>query len=79
VDFWTVAEKYGLPAAMMLYAITALYIDWVVSGRRYRLVVTQRDRLLKLALSGQRKANTAVDIAGALVGPSEGEPDDDEV
>jgi hypothetical protein len=32
-----------------------------------------------LALSGQRKANTAVDIAGALVGPSEGEPDDDEV
>ena len=78
MDFWTVAEKYGLPAAMLLYAISALYWDWVVSGRRYREVVAQRDRLLRLALSSQRKAHQAVDIVGALVAPREGESDDEE-
>jgi hypothetical protein len=72
VDFWTVAEKYGLPIAMLIFGIWSLYFDWVVSGNRYREVCGQRDRLLRLALSGQRKAWQATDLAAALV-PGAGE------
>jgi hypothetical protein len=67
VDFWTVAERYGLPFAMLLFAVVMLYTDRVVSGKRYREVCDQRDRLLKLALSGQRKAWQAADLGAALV------------
>jgi hypothetical protein len=67
VDFWAVAEKYGLPIAMLMFGVVALYCDWVVSGRRYREVCSQRDRLLRLALSGQRKAWQATDLAATLV------------
>jgi hypothetical protein len=77
VDFWAVAEKYGLPIAMLMFGVIALYYDWVVSGRRYREVCGQRDRLLRLALSGQRKAWQATDLAAALVqGAGEGEAGD---
>ena len=80
MDFWNVAERYGLPFAMLLTATLLLYTDRVVSGRRYRDVCGQRDRLLRLALVGQRKAWLAADLADALVQPREGgsnEPDPD--
>lgn len=77
MDFWAVAEKYGLPIAMLMFGVVSLYCDWVVSGRRYREVCNQRDRLLRLALSGQRKAWQATDLAAALVqGSDEGEAGD---
>lgn len=71
MDFWAVAEQYGLPIAMLMFGIVALYYDWIVSGRRYREVCSQRDRLLRLALSGQRKAWQATDLASALVQSTE--------
>ncbi len=78
MDFWTVAERYGLPVAMLVFAVVMLYTDRVVSGKRYRDVVGQRDRLLKLALSGQRKAWQATDLAAAVVeGAHESEAGDD--
>jgi hypothetical protein len=76
LDFWTVAERYGLPFAMLLLATLLLYTDRVVSGTRYREVCAQRDRLLKLALGGQRKAWQATDLADALVRPSKSESDE---
>lgn len=76
-DFWTVADKFGLPIAMMMLAVVALYFDMVVSGKRYRKVEGQRDRLLKLALGGQRKAWQAADLADALVDPKGGGDDAD--
>ena len=75
-DFWTVAERYGLPFAMLLTATVLLYTDKIVSGKRYRDVVGQRDRLLKLALGGQRKAWQATDLADALVQPKDGAADE---
>lgn len=53
----------------------ALYFDWVVSGKRYRAVVRQRDELFKLVLRGQgreRKATDLVEAAIATVGSDEG-------
>jgi hypothetical protein len=67
MDFWAVAERYGLPIAMLMFGVLALYYDWVVSGKRYRDVCGQRDRLLRLALSGQRKAWQATDLAAVVV------------
>ncbi len=60
------AQQFGLPVAMMMFATWLLYTDRVVSGRRYREVCGQRDRLLRLALSGQRKAWQAADLGEAL-------------
>ena len=73
MDFWAFAEQFGLPVAMLLYAVWALYTDRVVSGTRYRDVVGQRDRLLKLALSGQKKAWVATDLGEALAVGQAGE------
>jgi hypothetical protein len=74
VDLWALAERFGMPMAMLFFGIYALYTDRVVSGRRYREVCRQRDNLLKLALGGQRKAWQATDLAEAVVlGQGEGE------
>ena len=67
MDFWAVAERYGLPVAMLIFALIMLYTDRVVSGKRYREVCGQRDRLLRLALSGQRKAWQATELVTAVV------------
>lgn len=67
MDFWALAERFGLPVAMLMLAVWALYTDRIVAGARYREVCAQRDRLLKLALSGQRKAWQAADLGEALV------------
>ena len=67
MDFWALVERFGLPVAMLMMAVWLLYTDRIVSGRRYREVCSQRDRLLKLALSGQRKAWLAADLGEALV------------
>lgn len=78
MDFWTVAREYGLPAAMLMFGVIALYTDMVVSGRRYRATVRQRDELFRLVLSSQRKAWRTSDLVKAIVEPSgdesEGEP-----
>lgn len=66
MDFLALAQQFGLPVAMLLYAVWMLYTDRVVSGARHRDVVNQRDRLLKLALSGQKKAWVATDLGEAL-------------
>lgn len=53
----------------------ALYFDWVVSGKRYRAVVRQRDELFRLVLRGQgreRKAADLVEAAINTVGSDEG-------
>jgi hypothetical protein len=78
MDGIALAERFGLPVAGLLMAVWLLYTDRVVSGRRYREVCNQRDRLLQLALGGQKKAWQAADLAGALVHPREAgghEPD----
>jgi hypothetical protein len=77
VDFWNVAKEYGLPIAFLWFGVMALYFDWVVSGKRYREAVRQRDRLLKLALGGQRKAWQATELAEAVVPTVGGEDGDD--
>jgi hypothetical protein len=76
LDFWAVAKEYGLPIAMLLYGVMALYFEWVVPGKRYREVCRQRDRLLKLALGGQRKAWRTADLVEAVVPPAGSEDDD---
>jgi hypothetical protein len=79
-DFWALAEKYGLPIAMLCLAVVALYYDWVVSGRRFRTVQRERDQLLRLALTstsvGERSARVAERVVGALVRQKD-ESDDD--
>lgn len=79
-DFWAVARDFGLPIAMLMAGVVALYYDWVVSGRRYRAVVKQRDDLFKLVLSGQKKAWRTTELVKAVVEPAggegEGEPRD---
>lgn len=67
MDFWAVAEKYGLPIAMLMYGILALYFEWVVSGKRYREVCRQRDKLLVMVMKGQQKTRKAVNVAEALM------------
>lgn len=67
MDLWALAERFGLPVAMLMFAVWLLYTDRVVSGRRYREACAQRDRLLKLALSSQRKAWQLADVGDALV------------
>lgn len=80
MDWLSLAQTFGLPVTGLLMAVWMLYTDRLVSGRRYREVCGQRDRLLKLALGGQRKAWQAADLADALAQPREvggHEPDAD--
>lgn len=67
------AERFGVPVTLLLFGIVALYLDWVVSGKRHRECCRQRDRLLSLALSGQRHTGTAISVAEALLPPVEGD------
>lgn len=76
VDFWTLVDKFGITITLLVYGILALYFDWVVSGKRYREIVRQRDRLLGLALQGQRKAGQTLDLAEALIPRKEDESDE---
>lgn len=69
MDYLKFIETFGWPIGTLLIAVVMLYTDLIVSGRRYRSVERQRDRLLRLALSGQGKALQAAGIAEALVQP----------
>lgn len=68
MDIWEIADKYGLPIAMLVFAVTALYFDLVVSGRRYREVRRERDQLLRLALSGLRAGERNANVAERALG-----------
>jgi len=74
LDYLAFIQTFGWPIGTLLIAVVMLYTDMVVSGKRYRDACAQRDRLLKLALGGQRKAWQAADLADALVQPREGDP-----
>lgn len=78
MDYLAFINTFGWPIGTLLIAIFMLYTDRIVSGTRYREVCGQRDRLLKLALGGQRKAWQAADLADALVQPREGERHEDD-
>lgn len=74
MGFLELVQTFGLPVGGLIFAVMAFYFDWVVSGKRYREVVRQRDQLLRVALgstrAGERNANVAeraMGIAGALV------------
>lgn len=67
MDFWAVADKYGLPIAMLFFAVVALYFDLVVPGRRYRRVLRERDQFLRLALSGTRVGERSARVAERVV------------
>lgn len=76
MNYLDVLQAFGWPIGSLLIVVMMLYTDKIVSGRRYRDMQRQRDRLLKLALGGQRKAWQAADLADALV-PSRAEGGDD--
>lgn len=63
MNFWEIADKYGLEIAMLVFGVLALYFDIVVSGRRYRAIRRQRDQLLRLALSGTRASERSARVA----------------
>ena len=80
MDWWALTQQFGLPVTGLFMAVWLLYTDRIVAGKRYRDVCGQRDRLLRLALGGQRKAWQAAELADALVQPRDGgdhEPDAD--
>lgn len=80
MDIWEIADRYGLPIAMLMFGIVALYFDMVVSGRRYREMRRQRDQLLRLALSGTRVGERGASVAERALNAlarHEGEADDD--
>lgn len=81
MDFWDVADKYGLPIALLLFGVLALYFDVVVSGARYRKVTRERDQLLRLCLgisrSSDRTAVVAKRAIDLVAGRTEGEAPDD--
>lgn len=80
-DFWALADKIGFTAAGLVLAVVMLYSDLLVSGKRYREVVRQRDALLRVALSGtrvgERSATVATRALDILAQHSEGQSDDD--
>lgn len=76
MSFNELVQTFGWPIGSAIFAVICLYFDVIVSGRRYREVCRQRDRLLRLALGGQRKAWQTADLVEALVPPADSENDD---
>lgn len=79
-DFWSIADKYGLPIAMLIFAVLSLYFDLVVSGRRYRQVLRERDQLFRLAVGTTRVGERSASVASRaldVLARQQGEAEDD--
>jgi hypothetical protein len=62
-DFWVVVDKIGLPLALLLFGLLALYFDVVVSGMRYRQMRRERDRLFNLLAGNASVTARSVTVA----------------
>lgn len=62
-DFWVVVDKIGLPLALLLFGVMALYFDVVVSGTRYRQMRRERDRLFNLLAGNASVTARSVTVA----------------
>lgn len=79
MDFGQLIQIFGLPGAMLAAALILMYTDKIVTGRRYRKVVRQRDKLFQLVLSAQNKAITTANLVEAMTLPeSKSESDGDD-
>jgi hypothetical protein len=76
LGFYELVQTFGWPIGSTIFAVICLYFDVVVPGKRHREVCRQRDRLLRLALRGQRKAWQTADLVEAVVPPVGSEDDD---
>jgi hypothetical protein len=79
LTFYELVQTFGWPIGSCIFAVIALYFEWIVPGPRFRKTERERDQLFRLAFSttqvGKRNANVA-ERALAIVDHRGAETDD---
>lgn len=81
MSIWEIINTFGWPIGSLIVAVMAYHFEWIVSGKRFRRVERERERLLRVALGttrvGERSASVAQRALDVLA-RQKGEADDDD-